>query len=74
MDTSFVILTIPLVYKSLACHLYRIHNLPLLHPTLPTSFQYEIEHRFFEINSDLSFITFPDNENVLNCIVSSGHF
>ena len=72
-DTLFVILTIPLLDKSLIFYLYRIHDIQLLHPILKKSFQYEKEHRIFAIRSDLCSITFPD-ENVLNCAVLSGHF
>ena len=49
----FVILTIPLVDKNLTFHLYRIHNLSLLHPMLQNFFQYEMEHRNYVIRSDL---------------------
>ena len=72
-DTLFVILTIPSEEKSLF-HLYRNHNIPELHPILKKSFQYEIDHKYFAIRSDLHYITFPDDENVLSCLVSSGHF
>ena len=48
--------------------------MPLLHPILKKSFQYEIEHRYSALRSDLHYISFPDNENVLHCIVSSGNF
>ena len=45
MHTLFVILTIPIVDKSLTFYLYKIHNLPLLHPILQKSFQCEIVHK-----------------------------
>ena len=41
-DTLFVIVPIPLVDKSLNFHSYRICNIPLFHPILKKSFQYEI--------------------------------
>ena len=34
LDTPYVILHIPLVDKSLQFHLFRIHNIPLVHPVL----------------------------------------
>ena len=43
-DTLFVNWTILLVGRSLTFHLYGIHNLPLLCPTLQKIFQFEIEH------------------------------
>ena len=74
IETLFVILTIPLVVKNLTFHLYRIHNIQLLHPILKKSFQYEIEHRYFAIRSYLHYITIRDDENVLCCVASSEHF
>ena len=37
-DTLYAVLHIPLVDKSLQFHLFRIHNIPLVHPTLQMSF------------------------------------
>ena len=54
--------------------LYSIHNIPLLHPILKESFQYEIVHRYFAIRSNLHYITLPDEENVVSCVVSLDHF
>ena len=70
----FNILIIPLVDKSLTFCLYRIHSIILLHPVLDKSFQCEIDHCYFEIRPDLCYIIFPDDENLLNWVVSSGHF
>ena len=36
--------------------------------------QYEIEHISFAIRSDLCYITFSDDDDILSCTVSSGHF
>ena len=66
-------MTVAFVDKSLTFHLYRIHKIPLLQPIIKKSFQYEIEHRHFAIRSDLHYITFPDDENVLSFVVSSYH-
>ena len=38
-----LILTIPLVDQSLHMNLYKVHNLPMLHPTLNVHAQYELE-------------------------------
>ena len=38
-----LILTIPLVDQSLQMNLYKVHNLPMLHPTLNVHVQYELE-------------------------------
>ena len=41
-DYLMLILTVPLVDQSLHMNLYKVHNLPMLHPTLHVHAQYEI--------------------------------
>ena len=41
-DYLMLILTVPLVDQSLYMNLYKVHNLPMLHPTLHMHAQYEI--------------------------------
>ena len=36
-----LILTIPLVDQSLQINLYKVHNLPMLHPTLHVQYEQE---------------------------------
>ena len=42
-DYLMLILTIPLIDQSLKVSLYKVHNLPMLHPTLNVQAQYELE-------------------------------
>ena len=42
-DYLMLILTLPLINQSLQMNLYKIHNLPMLHPTLNVHAQYELE-------------------------------
>ena len=42
-DYLMLILTVPLIDQSLQMNLYKIHNLPMLHPTLNVHAQYELE-------------------------------
>ena len=42
-----VILTIPLVDESLQMNLYKVHNLPLLHPDLEIEVIYDLEGEYF---------------------------
>ena len=42
-DYLMLILTIPLVDQSLNMNLYKVYNLPMLHPILHVHVQYEIE-------------------------------
>ena len=40
-----IILTIPLTDQSLEMNLYKVYNLPVLHPELKVEFTYELEGR-----------------------------
>ena len=42
-DYLMLILTIPLIDQSLQVNLYKVHNLPMLHPTLNVHAQYGLE-------------------------------
>ena len=42
-DYLMLILTVPLIDQSLHMNLYKVYNLPMLHPTLQVHVQYEIE-------------------------------
>ena len=48
-DTLYIALHIPLVDKSLQFHLFRIHNVPLVHPVLKKSFRYSIQEEYLAI-------------------------
>ena len=41
-DYLMLILTVPLVDQSLQMNLYKVHNLPMLHPILNVHAQYEL--------------------------------
>ena len=41
-----LILTVPLIDQSLHMNLYKVYNLPMLHPTLHVHVQYEIENSY----------------------------
>ena len=43
-DYLMLILTVPLIDQSLHMNLYKVYNLPMLHPTLHVHVQYEIEN------------------------------
>ena len=44
-----VILTVPLVDKSLQMDLYKVHNLPALHPKLNIQFTYQLEGKYLVV-------------------------
>ena len=45
-DCLMLILTVPLVDQSLQMNLYKIYNLPMLHPILHVHVQYELESSY----------------------------
>ena len=68
-----LILTVPLVDQSLHMDLYKIHNLPMLHPTLHVHAQYEIESSYLATVMDGMFITLPNALDVRLCLMMNGH-
>ena len=65
---------IPLVDKSLQFHLFRIHNILLVHPILKESFRYSIQEEYLTIRSDEQYILFPLSTDIMACQVSNGQF
>ena len=72
-DYPRLILNIPLIDQSLHMNLYKVHNLPMLHPTLHVHVQYEIEGSYLATVMDGMFITLPTALDVRLCLVTNGH-
>ena len=72
-DYLMLILTFPLVDQSLHMNLYKVHNLPMLHPTLHVHAQYEIEGSYLATVMDGRFITLPTAMDVRLCLMTNGH-
>ena len=72
-DFLTVILTIPLVDDSLQMNLYKVHNLPLLHPVLQIEVTYDLEGEYFTTLMQGIYMALPDTTNIKRCIVSQGH-
>ena len=68
-----LILTVPLVDQSLHMDLYKVHNLPMLHPTLHVHAQYEIKGSYLATVMDSMFITLPTALDVRLCLMTNGH-
>ena len=51
-DYLMLILTVPLVDQSLHMNLYKVYNLPMLHPTLNVHAQYELEGSYLATMMD----------------------
>ena len=68
-----LILTVPLVDQSMHMNLYKVHNLPIIHPTLHVHAQYEMEGSYLATIMDGMFITLPTALDVRLCLVTNGH-
>ena len=72
-DYLMLILTIPLVDQSLQMNLYKVHNLPMLHPTLNVHAQYELERTYLATLMEGMFVSLPTVLDVKLCLVTNGH-
>ena len=72
-DYLMLILTVPLVDHSLQMNLYKVHNLPMLHPTLNVHAQYELEGTYLATLMEGMFISLPTALDVKLCLVTNGH-
>ena len=68
-----LILTVPLIDQSLQRNLYKIHNLPMLHPTLNVHVQYELEGTYLATLMEGMFISLPSVVDVKLCLITNGH-
>ena len=58
-DYLMLILSVPLVDQTLQMNLYKVHNLPMLHPALQMHVQYEIEGPYLATLMDSMYIICP---------------
>ena len=72
-DCLMLILTVPLVDQSLQMNLYKIYNLPMLHPILHVHAQYELESSYIATVMDGMFVTLPTALDVRLCLMTNGH-
>ena len=72
-DYLMLILTVPLIDQSLHINLYKVYNLPMLHPILHVQVQYELESSYVATVMDGMFITLPTTLDVKLCLMTNGH-
>ena len=72
-DSLMLILTVPLVDQSLQMNLYKVHNLPMLYPTLNVHAQYELEGTYLATLMEGMFVLLPTALDVKLCLVTNGH-
>ena len=68
-----LILTIPLVDQSLQMDLYKVCNLPLLHPTLHMHAQYETEGTYLATLMEGMFISLLSTLDIKLCLMTNRH-
>ena len=62
-----VILTIPLADQSLVMNLYKVHNMPTLHPGLHVQFEYQLEGEYLAITRDKQYAALPTARDIRIC-------
>lgn len=72
-DILILMLKIPLVDKKVNVTLYRIHNLPALHPRLGIGYHFILEGEYYMVTQDGKYEAIPPMETALACIQSRGH-
>ena len=72
-DYLMLILTVPLIDQSLHMNLYKVYNLPMLHPVLHVHAQYELESSYLATVMDGMFITLPTALDVKLCLMTNRH-
>ena len=72
-DYLMLILTVPLVDQLLQMNLYKVHNLPMLHPTLNVHVQYELEGTYLVTMMEGMFISLPTALDIKLCLIINGH-
>ena len=68
-----VILTIPLIDSSLDVNLYKVHNLPMLHPQLQIQVVYELKGASSATHMHGMYATIPKETDIKLCLMSQGH-
>ena len=68
-----LILTVPFVDQSLQMELYKIYNLPMLHPNLHVHAQYEIEGTYLATLMEVMFVSLPSTLDVKLCLMTNRH-
>ena len=69
MDKILVILmTIPVLDKSLELNIYLVHNLPAIPPGQEVAALYQLESRYFAIEKHGMYVTLPTEQSVRTCL------
>ena len=72
-DYLLIILTIPLTDQSLEMNLYKVYNLPALHPKLKVEFTYELEGEYLAITKNKLYAALPTAREIRICKGTGGY-
>ena len=72
-DFILIILTIPLTDQSLEMNLYKVYNLPALHPELKVEFTYELEGEYLAITKNKLYAALPTAREIRICKGTGGY-
>ena len=71
-DMMAMLLTIPLIDKSLKMNVYKVHNLPALDPELKVASEYVLEGEYLAIDEHGLYVALPDAREIQICLTSQG--
>ena len=71
-DVLFIVMTILLKDTSLQMNVYKVHNLPLIHPKLNISVTYELEGTYLAIGHEGHYVSLPQEGEVTMCLLTRG--
>ena len=71
-DVLAMLLTIPLIDKSMKMNVYRVHNLPALDPKLKVAAEYILEGKYLAIDEHGLYVALPDAREIQICLTSQG--
>ena len=65
---------VPLVDRSRAFQVFKIHNLPLPLPSLNKQMKHKLDYQYLAVSTDKLYVTFPTAEEIFSCRMSIGSF
>ena len=71
-DVLSMLLTIPLIDKSLQMNMYKVHNLPALHTELGVAAEYILEGDYLAVDEHGLYVALPDAREIQICLTSQG--
>ena len=66
------VVEMPLRSKDMHMNLYKVHNLPAIHPQYELAITYAIEGHYYAVSNDREYVSIPDEKAVAHC-EKTGH-